>query len=170
MKTMKCFILSTLMCLFAFCANAQNNDAPTLSFAFELKVTLGQSYSVGTMSHGERFVIPITGGTFEGPRIKGTIIAGGADYQLIDKERNRTELEAIYTITTDDGVNIHVRNKGIIWNGKDENGNESFYFRAAPQFEAPADSKYDWLNNSLFVCTVGGWMENGIILRIWKVN
>lgn len=161
-------VLAILACnLSAF---AQNNDAPTLTFAFELKVTLGQSYSVGTMSHGERFVIPITGGTFEGPTIKGTIIAGGADYQLIDKERNRTELEAIYSIKTDDGVNIHVRNRGIIWSGKDENGNDAFYFRAAPQFEAPADSKYDWLNNSLFVCSVGGWMEGGIILKIWKVN
>jgi len=170
MKSIKSLLAAIAIFTCSIATFAQNNDAPTLTFAFELKVTLGQAFSVGAMSHGERNVIPITGGTFEGPKTKGTITAGGADYQLIDKERNRTELEAIYCIKTDDGVNIHVRNKGIIWSGKDENGNDSFYFRAAPQFEAPADSKYDWLNNSLFVCSVGGWMEGGIILKIWKVN
>ncbi|MCQ2203249.1 MAG: DUF3237 domain-containing protein [Bacteroidales bacterium] len=167
----KFFFVALLMQLIcAINVKAQNNDVPGVEYAFTLRVTLGESYSVGTMSHGERFVIPITGGTFEGEKLKGTIIAGGADYQLIDKQRNRTELEAIYSIRTDDGVNIHVRNRGIIWSGKDENGNDSFYFRTAPQFEAPADSKYDWLNNSIFICSVGGWFEGGIELKIWRIK
>lgn len=159
-----------LVTVMSVSVKAQQDGAPEVEFAFELKVTLGESYSVGEMSHGNRFVIPITGGTFEGPNIKGTIIPGGADYQLIDSKRNRTELEAIYSIRTDDGVCIHVRNKGIIWNGKDLNGNDMFYFRTAPQFEAPANSKYDWVNNSIFLCTVGGWMDGGIILKIWRVK
>ena len=83
--------------------------------------------------------------------MKGTILNGGADYQLANAD-NRTELEAIYSIKTDDGIYIHVRNRGIIYNGKDAEGKPSFYFKAAPQFEAPADSRYGWLNNSLFVC------------------
>ena len=108
---------------------------------------------------------------FEGPAIKGTIINGGADYQLANKALNRTELEAIYSIKTDDGVYIHVRNRGIIWNGKDANGNPSFYFKAAPLFEAPADSKYAWLNNSLFVCAPDFTQQfKGIVLNVWKVK
>lgn len=150
-------------------AKAQK-EAPGLEYAFTLRVTLGEAFGVGEMSHGNRFVIPITGGTFEGENLKGTIIPGGADYQLQDQKRNRTELEAIYCIRTDDGVSIHVRNRGIIWNGKDAEGHDQFYFRTAPQFEAPADSKYDWMNNSLFLCTVGGWMEGGIVLDIWRVK
>ena len=125
-------------------------NTPELEFALQLKVTLGEAFGIDNTQHGRRTVIPITGGTFEGPLLKGTIINGGADYQL--NTENRTELEAIYCIKTDDGVYIHVRNRGIIANGKDADGNPSFYFRAAPQFEAPADSKYGWLNNSLFVC------------------
>ena len=112
----------------------------------------------------------LTGGTFEGPNIKGTIISGGADYQLANAN-GRTEVEAIYCIKTDDGVYIHVRNRGIIANSKDANGNPSFYFRCAPQFEAPADSKYGWLNNSLFLCAPsfsGGF--NGITLNVWRVK
>ena len=92
-------------------------ETPQLEFALQLQVTLGETYQVGDTQHGQRIVITITGGTFEGPAIKGTIINGGADYQLANKALNRTELEAIYSIKTDDGVYIHVRNRGIIWNG-----------------------------------------------------
>lgn len=150
---------------------SEPKNTPQLEFALQLKVTLGETYSCGETQHGRRTVIPITGGTFEGPNIKGTIINGGADYQLANTALNRTELEAIYSIRTDDGVNIHVRNRGIICSGKDENGNPSFYFRAAPQFEAPADSKYAWLNNALFVCAPEFSQEfQGIILNVWKVK
>ena len=150
---------------------AEPQNTPQLEFALQLKVTLGEAYTCGETQHGQRTIIPITGGTFEGPNIKGTIINGGADYQLNNKATGRTELEAIYCIKTDDGVNIHVRNRGIIANGKDEQGNPTFYFKAAPQFEAPADSKYAWLNNAIFVCQPdfsGGFM--GIVLNVWKVK
>jgi hypothetical protein len=68
-------------------------------------------------------------------------------------------------------MNIHVRNRGIIAKGKDDQGNPTFYFKAAPQFEAPADSKYAWLNNALFV----GQPDfstgfKGIVLNVWKVK
>lgn len=144
-------------------------DTPQLEFVMQLKVTLGQTYSCGETQHGRRTVIPITGGTFEGPNIKGTILNGGADYQLASG--GRTEVEAIYSIKTDDGIYIHIRNRGIIANSKDAQGNPSFYFRCAPQFEAPNDSKYAWLNNSLFLCAPSfssGFQ--GIVLNVWRVK
>jgi hypothetical protein len=172
---MKKVLLSTIILLAsvmtASAQVAEPKDTPQLEFALQLKVTLGDSYDVGETQHGQRIVIPITGGTFEGPAIKGTIINGGADYQLANKALNRTELEAIYSIKTDDGVYIHVRNRGIIWSGKDAQGNPSFYFKAAPQFEAPADSKYAWLNNSLFVCAPDFTQQfKGIVLNVWRVK
>lgn len=166
------FIVSFTMAVFTL--NAQSNvptETPQLEFVMQLKVTLDKAYSVGETPHGKRTVIPITGGTFEGPLLKGTIINGGADYQLANREGNRTELEAIYSIKTDDGVYIHVRNRGIIYMGKDENGNQSFYFKAAPQFEAPSDSKYAWLNNAIYVCAPApSMMQGGIALNVWKVK
>ena len=170
---MKKLIFAIAMLTFAGNAKAQDyppKNTPELEFALQLKVTLGDTFSCGETQHGRRTVIPITGGTFEGPNIKGTIINGGADYQLANKD-NRTELEAIYSIKTDDGVYIHVRNRGIIYGGQDENGNPTFYFKAAPQFEAPTDSKYNWLNNALFVCQPDfspGF--KGIVLNVWKVK
>lgn len=145
-------------------------DTPQLEFALQLKVTLGQAFSIENTQHGRRTVIPITGGTFEGPGIKGTIINGGADYQLANAQ-GRTELEAIYCIKTDDDIYIHVRNRGIIASGQDADGKPTFYFKAAPQFEAPADSKYGWLNNALFVCAPDFSQQfQGIVLNVWKVK
>ena len=162
---MKKLLLMALLTALTLNVSAQNNypEAPQLEFALQLKVTLGATFGINNTQHGRRTVIPITGGTFEGPNIKGTIINGGADYQLANAD-GRTELEAIYCIKTDDGVYIHVRNRGII-------GKPSFYFRAAPQFEAPADSKYGWLNNSLFVCAPTFSSDfKGIVLNVWKVK
>ena len=135
----------------------------------QLKVTLGDAYSIGQTAHGRRTVIPITGGTFEGPLLKGTILPGGADWQLSQDER--TELEAIYSIKTDDDVYIHIRNRGLIYNGPDEHGQSVSYFKAAPQFEAPKDSRYAWLNHALFLCAPDARQEKGcIILNVWKVK
>lgn len=162
------------MILLAYAMNANSQvtepkDTPQMEFALQLKVTLGDAYSCGETQHGRRTIIPITGGTFEGPHIKGTIINGGADYQIANTAR--TELEAIYCIKTDDGIIIHVRNRGIISNGKDAEGNSTFYFKAAPQFEAPADSKYAWLNNALFVCSPDFTQQfKGIVLNVWRVK
>ena len=150
-------------------AQIQEPEAPQLEFALQLKVTLGEAYGIDNTQHGRRTVIPITGGTFEGKGLKGTIVNGGADYQL--NAEGRTELEAIYCIKTDDGIYIHVRNRGIITMGGQGQGMGSFYFRCAPQFEAPADSKYGWLNNSLFVCAPSFSSDfKGIVLNVWRIK
>ena len=170
---MKRQLFMALLTAFMLQVSAQSyppKDTPQLEFALQLKVTLGQAFSIENTQHGRRTVIPITGGTFEGPGIKGTIINGGVDYQLANPQ-GRTELEAIYCIKTDDGVYIHVRNRGIIAGGQDADGKPTFYFRAAPQFEAPADSKYGWLNNALFVCAPEFSQQfQGIVLNVWKIK
>ena len=170
---MKKSLFTALFALFVLGINAQTyppKNTPQLEFALQLRVTLGETFGINNTQHERRTVIPITGGTFEGPGIKGTIINGGADYQLNGAD-GRTELEAIYCIKTDDDIYIHVRNRGIIANGKDADGKPTFYFKAAPQFEAPADSKYGWLNNALFVCEPE-WTQafKGIVLNVWKVK
>lgn len=153
--------ICAIVALFAVLTAGMAQD-PELEFVLELKVKLGQAFGVGKTAHGNRFVIPITGGTFEGPMIKGEVLSGGADYQLQNQEMGRTDLEAIYCIRTDDGVSIHVRNRGII-------GNDG-YFYCSPTFEAPMDSKYAWLNNAIYVCKPAGFMQGGIALKVWKVR
>ena len=141
--------------------------APSLEYVLTLKVKIDGAFNVGATQHGNRFVIPITGGTFEGPSIRGEVLAGGADYQLQRPDMHRTELEAIYCIRTHDGVSIHVRNWGII-----AGEGEQTYFVTQPRFEAPADSPYAWLNDGIYVCRpdFSGGEQGMIKLNVWRVK
>ena len=108
-----------------------------------------------------RTIIPITGGTFSGPQIKGTVIPGGADYQLYDNTHKRNNLEAIYCIQTDDGEYILVRNIGIATDR---------YFFTSPVFEASSDGQYSWLNEGIYICRPSGFSDNTIRLKVWKAQ
>ncbi|MFX0557837.1 DUF3237 domain-containing protein [Maribacter sp. CXY002] len=156
---------------------SQELTPPGLEFVCELKVTTDETRVVGKTAHGERRIIPITGGTFEGPKLKGTVLSGGADYQFVNPEKTRTEIEAIYSVETDDGVLIHIRNEGVVFRTpqvmkKLEEGNppdwDQIYFRAAPKFEAPLDSPYNWMNNAIFVCK-GVPMKGYVSIQVWQV-
>ena len=77
--------VATAKAQFGFGAAQQQNGepkAPELEYVVRLNVTIGQAYSSGNNGKGTRTIIPITGGTFEGPNIKGEGLPGGADYQL----------------------------------------------------------------------------------------
>lgn len=123
--------------------------APRLEFAFEEIVTLGPAVAVGETSLGRRTMIPITGGTFSGPGIEGTIMAGGWDWQLLRSD-GCTEIKADYMIRTDDGVVINVINVGALCPPRD---GQPAAARTQPRFEAPK-GKYDWLNRAAFIGTL----------------
>jgi hypothetical protein len=151
-------------------------QAPQLEFVCELHVKIAPALVVGETPHGTRRIIPITGGTFSGPNMKGTIINGGADWQVLRKD-GTTELNALYTLQTDDGVLIYINNKGIrvatpevarrIANGEKVSPND-YYFRAAPIFETPP-GKYEWLTQALFIAKAIR-DPDGVIIQVWKIH
>lgn len=170
-----CTLLTTLFLLCSSPLAAQDawpTSSPRLEFVMQLRVTLGQTFTLGPTAHGRRTVVPITGGTFSGPLLRGTILSGGADYQLTDSTGRRTELDAIYTIRTDDGCHINVRNRGLVTTtANTPEGQPATYFKAAPQFEAPSDSPYAWLADALYVCAPDFSVPfQGIVLNVWKVK
>jgi hypothetical protein len=122
---------------------------PRLEFAFEEIVMLGQAIPVGETPLGKRNIVPITGGTFSGPGIEGTIIAGGWDWQLARSD-GCTEIEADYMIRTDDGVVINVVNVGALCPPE---AGATTLAKTYPRFEAPKGN-YDWLNRSAFIGTL----------------
>ena len=154
---------------------SQAQTAPSLEYFCDLKVKLNPALIVGETPHGTRRIIPIIGGTVEGPKIKGEVLNGGADWQILRAD-GVTELEAHYQFKTDDGTLIYVKNTGIraatpeiaarLAKGEKVDASE-YYFRATPKFEAPK-GKYDWINNSLFVCT-GERLPDYVLIRVWKV-
>jgi hypothetical protein len=151
------------------------NSVPGLVFVCELQVKLDPALVVGETAHGTRRIIPIIGGTVQGPNIKGEILTGGADWQVVRKD-GVTELEAHYQFKTDDGALIYIKNEGIrvaspevaakITRGEKVDVRE-YYFRAVPKFEAPV-GKYQWMNNTLFICT-GERLPNAVKINVFQV-
>ena len=144
-------------------APATAQQTPTLEFAFEEIVKLGPATAPGDTARGGRLIIPITGGTFEGPEIKGEVMPGGWDWQL-RRADGCTEVKADYFLKTDDGVVINIVNTGAICPGAP--------VRTHPVFEAPR-GKYDWLSQNAFVGTLElAPPENGpaVRIRIYRVR
>jgi hypothetical protein len=148
---------------------------PGLELAFELTAQLEDAIDIGTTPLGFRRIIPILGGQFDGPGIRGSLLPGGADWQIIRPDYV-TELHAHYILNTDDGVLIQVRVRGLrhgkslalarIAAGEDVDPSE-YYFRAAPVFEAPS-GPYDWLNRSLFV-GVGSRQRSSVTIAFYRL-
>lgn len=135
----------------------------------QLRVNIAAAQGDGEGPEGKRTIIPITGGTFEGPLLHGTILPGGADHQVTTGPRTR--LEARYQIQTHDGTVIDVCNRGVIYGGPDEHGRNGFYFMATPQFEVAQDSPYAWLSRACFTCApVPSSQPGQIVLNVWKLK
>ena len=150
-------------------------EYPELEFAFELKVQVSPPQEMGVTAKGTRKIIPITGGSFEGPGIKGTIMPGGYDWQLIRTD-GVAEVEARYVLKTDDGALITIVNKGLRHGpaeviqrlAKGEIIDPSlYYFRSIPFFET-SEEKYNWLIKNMFLAS-GIREPDLVIIRVWKV-
>ena len=138
----------------------------TTELVLELRVEISPPVQVGDSDAGHRQFIPITGGYFVGDGIRGPVLPGGADWQLLRADGVR-ELVAIYAIQTDDGATITVENRGISVPA-DSNGER--YVRSVPRFHAPA-GKYEWLNKGIFVGSVTGVPDGGaVIIRVFRVR
>jgi hypothetical protein len=153
----------------AHSGNAQGNSPPPkLEFAFEELVMLSPALVPGKTPYGSRNMIPITGGTFEGPGIKGTIVPGGWDWQLVRAD-GCVDVKADYMLKTDDGVIINVLNTGALCMPKP--GQPARPVRTSPRFEAPL-GKYEWLGQTAFVGTLEGAKgpngEPAVKIRFYK--
>lgn len=119
---------------------------PRVEFVFEERVTLAPPVVLGETPLGRRQYIGITGGTIAGPKLKGTVVPGGWDFQLKLADGCST-LSADYFIRAEDGTLIHILNEAYSC-GPNQAPGERFFFR--PKFEAPK-GPHEWLNRSSFV-------------------
>jgi hypothetical protein len=149
---------------------------PELSLLLELRATLETPILVGDVPEGSRRVVPISGGTFAGPQLRGTVVPGGADWQYLRRDGVMI-VEAQYLLRTDDGVIIQVSNHGIrhgseavmrrLVAGESVDPSE-YYFRAAPRLSAPA-GRYEWLNRRIFLCSAARYPD-AVVLWFYEVS
>ncbi|RYF23455.1 MAG: DUF3237 domain-containing protein [Oxalobacteraceae bacterium] len=148
---------------------------PNLNFVADISVFVGEAITVGETPAGLRRLVPILGGTIRGDRLRGIILPGGADYQII-RQDGYTHLDARYAAKTDDGDMLYIVNEGVrygepelmarITRGETVNPTQ-IYFRTSPRFETAALA-LDWLTRPLFVAT-GARYPDRVDLRLFEV-
>jgi len=153
------FSILTVSFLYSQKTNAQNTSTENngslfkdfkSEFMWDAKVKITNLINVGESKRGVRRVIPISGGTFSGPKIKGEVLSGGEDCQLVRPDGD-TELNARYLLKTDDGYVIQVINKALIHT---DTKSKDFYCKSVLDLEAPRNSPYDYLNHAIFIGTL----------------
>jgi hypothetical protein len=110
-----------------------------------LVLTTGPTQDIGAVPSGTRTTYPITGGSFEGERLRGSVLPGGDDWAL-KRADGVVELDLRITLHTDDGALVHMTFQGV----RDDGARPGPYFRTLSRFET-AEPKYAFLNRLLAV-------------------
>lgn len=150
---------------------------PALSSApiFTVRAELADILQLGQTPAGERRIINILGGQVDGPKLKGHILPGGADWQLIRAD-GMADIQARYTIRSDSGALVLVSSEGIRHGppevlaklARGEAVDPSlYYFRTLMRFET-ADSGLAWMNRILAIAH-GARLPNAVMLEVFEV-
>ena len=157
-------------------ASSSGPQPPKLSLAMTLIVQVGAPTELGEVPRGRRRIIPILGGTFEGPNVRGKVVPGGADWQIVRAD-GLAELDTRYMLQTDAGSLVYIQNAGIrhappditkkLLAGQPVDPSQ-VYFKTVPTFETSAP-ELQWLTRSIFVGT-GERRPTEVVIRVWRVE
>lgn len=141
-----------------------------------LRVTVAAPQNVGAVPNGTRRTAPLSGGSFEGPRLRGTVLPGGSADWLLLRADGVLELDLRATLRTDDGALVSMRSFGLrhgppeviaaVARGEAVDP-ATYYFRTTPRFET-AHPAYAFLNRLVAVAS-GDRRPEGPIYTIHEV-
>jgi hypothetical protein len=130
---------------------------------------------IGATPHGNRQIIYIKGGTFEGPKVKGVLLPGGGDW-FIRRSDGVVEIDVRAALRTDDNHLIYTYFRGIndmtlevalkLISGEVVDSSK-YYYRVTPIIET-ASKKYGWLNRIVTI-GIGKLTPAGTTYRIYTV-
>jgi hypothetical protein len=122
-------------------APSRQEDALQSEFLLDLAIEARTPQPLGN----GRVVVPVSGGTFEGPRLKGRIIPPAGDW-IVERADGFRILDVRILLKTDDAQAIYASWRGIA----DSPPGAAFFARILPVFETGA-AKYSWLNKVVAV-------------------
>jgi hypothetical protein len=130
---------------------------------------------IGATPGYDRRIGEISGGRFEGEKLRGKILSGGSDWQSLRAD-GATTINVRLVMQTDDGALIGMTYLGMrhgpkdvldrIGRGESVSPTE-YYMRVTPYFET-ASEKYGWLNRIVSVA-YGHRMAGGAIYHVFQV-
>src|SRR6476620_8657813 len=78
-----------------------------------MHVKVAAVLNIGAVPHGTRRTAPLSGGTFEGPRLRGTILTGSSADWLLLRSDGVLEMDLRFTLRTDDGALVSMSSFGL---------------------------------------------------------
>ncbi len=146
-----------------------------LEFLMEYTITLNYPPPVNPDGpFGNRRIYTFTGGSFEGPELKGKVLPSGGDWLLRGADGiGRVDYRA--TLETGDGAQIYLQLYGIVRAdpsrpARSEGEPAEYgdrYYMVTPRFET-GDERYAWLNG--LVCVGEGKpVSGGVAHRVFAV-
>jgi hypothetical protein len=145
---------------------------------FDIVVDLNPRLSFGNGPLGQRVLFGASGGTFDGPRLHGEVLAGGGDWAMFRPD-GAMMLDVRLTLRTHDHALVHMTYGGRFVVPPDVRSDIAdparrhrvdparYYFRTNPLFETGA-GQYGWLND--VVCVGSGYLiEGGIAYKVSQV-
>ncbi len=148
------------------------------TFLYATRIDLAPPLAFGATPEGTRIIFEVTGGSFEGPRLRGSLRPGGGDWGRFRPDGSFA-LDVRATFETDDGALIYVTYHGRIvaapelqaavfdMTASERPAPDRYYFRVAPYFETAAPA-YAWLNGIVAV-GVGEIVQGGVAYRVHQI-
>lgn len=149
--------------------------APQFEFLMRIAADVGEIQTMGGGPLGERRIVAITGGRFDGPQLKGEIVPGGADWQIVRAD-GVLDIDARYAMRAESGAMIRVVSQGYrhgppevlaaLGRGEDV-PKEKYFFRTVMRFETGAP-ELAWLNRTIAVASAQRRARQ-VLLEAWRL-
>jgi hypothetical protein len=146
-----------------------------LLFTLHLDVALDRTQNIGQAGDLKRVIVPIDGGSFEGEKLRGTVLPDGADWLTVQSDGS-WNVDVRVTLKTDDEALIYMRYSGVLipkpemlerFNKREILPYDAYYARTTPRFETSAP-KYRWLNGVIAVAN-GIRLEKGPKYNVFEI-
>ncbi len=145
-------------------------------FLFEIDFQVTPPEPLGVTPLGDRRIVTVTSGSFEGPKLKGTVVPNSGGDWLLLRNDGVLQLDVRVTLKTDDDALIYMAYRGVrdaapevaarLARGEDVDATE-YYFRTTPYFETSSE-KYAWLNRIITVAK-GDRRASGPCYRVFQI-
>jgi hypothetical protein len=140
-----------------------------------LQVDYAGLLNIGKTPAGKRRIAPVAGGIFEGARLRGKILPGGADWVMVRPDDNFT-IDVRLTLRTDDDALVYLSYQGLFKASAENQARlrrgemlrpEDYVIRTVAKFES-GDEKYFWLNDVLAI-GAGRQTKDGAVYEIFEI-
>lgn len=144
-----------------------------LNELFTIRIALGDSSVIGNGLAGLRVIAEVSGGTFEGERLRGTVLTPGADWVVLNEGYG--EVDVRLNLLCDDGARVYMHYTGVLeqneaalnaLSGSGETNYGDHYFVTQPRFECGHEG-YEWLNRTVAIAE-GRLIKGEVEYRVFE--